>query len=106
MNLADMDKALVCSGPVSNISYDSHIVTRQGLLTANHEKTMKFFSRTKNFFNCLSIFRSNRWPRSDNKLAPNIKRARLTPRKQFDFKDIVYCEIRGIENVVNGLVYL
>jgi hypothetical protein len=29
MNLADMDKALVCSGPVSNISYDSHIVTRQ-----------------------------------------------------------------------------
>ena len=28
MNLADIDKSLVCSGPVSNFSYDSHIVTR------------------------------------------------------------------------------
>ena len=28
MNLADIDKALVCSGPVSNYSYDSHIVSR------------------------------------------------------------------------------
>jgi hypothetical protein len=45
MNLADMDKALVCSGPVSNISYDSHIVTRQGLLTPNLERIMMFFSR-------------------------------------------------------------
>jgi hypothetical protein len=105
MNLADMDKALVCSGPVSNISYDSHIVTRQGLLTPNLERMIMCSCRTKIFLTVLVYF-SNRWPRSDNKLAPNIKRARLTPRKQFDFKDIVYCEIRGIENVVNGLVYL
>ena len=33
MNLADVDKALVCSGPVSNYSYDSHIVTRSNTIT-------------------------------------------------------------------------
>jgi len=34
MNLADMDKALVCSGPVSNYSYDSHIVSRRKMKEA------------------------------------------------------------------------
>ena len=28
MSLGQMDPALVCSGPMSNLSYDSHIVTR------------------------------------------------------------------------------
>jgi hypothetical protein len=56
MNLADMDKALVCSGPVSNISYDSHIVTRQGLLTPNHESVMMCYCRTKYFLIVLVYF--------------------------------------------------
>ena len=29
MSLRHMDPALVCSGPMSNISYDSHVVTRR-----------------------------------------------------------------------------
>ena len=29
MSLGTMDPALVCSGPMSNISYDSHVVTRR-----------------------------------------------------------------------------
>lgn len=29
MSLGNMDPALVCSGPMSNISYDSHVVTRR-----------------------------------------------------------------------------
>ena len=29
MSLGNMEPALVCSGPMSNISYDSHVVTRR-----------------------------------------------------------------------------
>ena len=35
MSLGQMDPALVCSGPMSNLSYDSHIVTR----SACHQPT-------------------------------------------------------------------
>ena len=29
MDLADIDPGVVCSGPMSNVSYDSHVVTRR-----------------------------------------------------------------------------
>ena len=45
MSLGQMDPALVCSGPMSNLSYDSHIVTRLDFISEMLVQPKTFLTR-------------------------------------------------------------